>query len=47
LIRGAGANVVVLESPDGLIMVDGGAPELGDALLEIVRGRSANRRVDT
>ena len=36
LITGAGANVVVLETPDGLALVDSGAPEQAEALLDFI-----------
>lgn len=36
LIAGAGANVVVLETADGLALVDSGSLEMADALLDLV-----------
>ena len=36
LISGAGSNVVVLETPAGLALVDSGAPEAADALLGFI-----------
>lgn len=36
LITGAGANVVVLQTDDGLALVDSGAPEQADALLGFI-----------
>jgi glyoxylase-like metal-dependent hydrolase (beta-lactamase superfamily II) len=39
LITGAGSNVVVLETPDGLALVDSGAPESAEALLEFIEGQ--------
>jgi cyclase len=36
VIAGAGTNVVVLETPDGLALVDSGAPDRADALLEFI-----------
>jgi glyoxylase-like metal-dependent hydrolase (beta-lactamase superfamily II) len=36
LLSGDGGNVVVLNSPDGLFMVDGGVPELTGALTAVV-----------
>jgi cyclase len=36
LITGAGANVVVLETPDGLALVDSGSPAQADALLGFI-----------
>jgi cyclase len=38
-IRGAGANVVVLVAPDGLLVIDGGAAERSDALLDYLAQR--------
>ena len=37
LVTGAGTNVLALTSADGLILVDSGAPNLGDALLASLR----------
>ena len=34
MVRGAGANVVVMPDDDGLLMVDGGAPERSAALID-------------
>jgi len=36
LITGAGSNVVVLETPEGLALVDSGAPESAEALLNFI-----------
>jgi glyoxylase-like metal-dependent hydrolase (beta-lactamase superfamily II) len=36
LISGAGANVVVLETDDGLALVDSGSPDQADALLDFI-----------
>ena len=36
LITGAGSNIVVLETPEGLALVDSGAPEHAGALLEFI-----------
>lgn len=36
LITGAGTNVVVLETPEGLALVDSGAPEQAEALLAFI-----------
>jgi len=35
-ISGAGANVIVLETPDGLALVDSGTPEQAEGLLEFI-----------
>jgi cyclase len=39
LFTGAGANVVALSSPDGVVLVDGGTSEHSSALLQAVNGR--------
>jgi cyclase len=39
LISGAGSNVLVLNTPDGVLMVDGGASERSADLLKLVGGR--------
>jgi cyclase len=36
VINGAGTNVVVLETPEGLALVDSGAPDRADALLDFI-----------
>ena len=36
LIQGVGSNVVVLETAEGLALVDSGAPEYAEALLEFI-----------
>lgn len=36
VVAGAGTNVVVLETPDGLAVVDSGAPGRSDALLDFI-----------
>jgi cyclase len=45
LIRGAGGNVVVLDSPDGVLMVDGGSPDRAADVLELVKRRTGKPRV--
>lgn len=47
LIRGAGANVLVMQTPEGIVMVDGGAPEFSAALLEVAFDLSELKRVET
>jgi glyoxylase-like metal-dependent hydrolase (beta-lactamase superfamily II) len=46
LIAGAGANVVVASSPEGLLLVDGGSAERSRDLLALVAERAGGRRVD-
>jgi cyclase len=43
LVTGAGANVLALASPDGLVMVDSGASEFTDRLMGSVRQISGGR----
>jgi cyclase len=43
LVTGVGANVLALTSGDGLVMVDSGAPDFTDRLLESVRQMSGGR----
>lgn len=45
LITGAGANVLALSSPDGVLLVNGGLPERSVDLLQLVAGQTAAKRV--
>lgn len=45
LITGAGANVLAVLGPDGVLMVDGGAPERSADLLKLVAGLSGGKPV--
>jgi cyclase len=45
LITGAGANVLAVLGPDGVLMVDGGSPEHSDELLKLVAERSGGKPV--
>jgi glyoxylase-like metal-dependent hydrolase (beta-lactamase superfamily II) len=45
LVSGAGSNVLVLKTPDGVLMVDGGVAERSPDLLKIVAGFSDGARV--
>ena len=47
VITGAGGNVVVLDSPDGLLMVHGGRHEQSPELLQVVARECGGRRVVT
>src|SRR5690606_32070855 len=47
LISGAGGNVVVFNSPEGVLLVDGGAPEHSAALLSLVQERTGAARIHT
>jgi|SRR5579862_687670 len=44
-ITGAGANVLVVMGPDGLLMVNGGLPERSAELLKVVSGLSQENHV--
>lgn len=46
LIRGGGGNVTVFDSPEGVLLVDGGAPERSDDVLRLVREHTGRARVD-
>jgi cyclase len=46
LISGAGANVVVFAKTDGLLLVDGGAPQHSSALQRVLTERWPGRRVE-
>ncbi len=45
LITGAGANVLAVLGPDGVLMVDGGAPEHSEELLKLVADKSGGKPV--
>jgi glyoxylase-like metal-dependent hydrolase (beta-lactamase superfamily II) len=47
LISGAGGNVLVVASGDGLVLVNGGAAERSTELLKIVAASSGGRRLTT
>src|SRR5690606_16344906 len=40
LIAGGGGNVVVFDSPEGVLMVDGGSPERSADVLRVVKERT-------
>ena len=46
-ITGAGANVIVVIGPDGLLMIDGGLPDRSAELLKVVAAQSDGRPVRT
>jgi glyoxylase-like metal-dependent hydrolase (beta-lactamase superfamily II) len=46
LVEGAGANVVVLATADGLLLVDGGAAQHSAALMRVLAERWPGRRVE-
>jgi cyclase len=47
LISGGGGNVTLFDSPDGVLLVDGGAPEFSAQVLKTVRKLSGSNRVHT
>jgi len=47
LISGGGGNVTVFNSPEGVLLVDGGAPEHSKAVLEQVRKLTGSSKVHT
>jgi cyclase len=47
LISGGGGNVTLFDSPDGVLLVDGGSPEFSSRVLKTVRKLSGTSRVHT
>jgi glyoxylase-like metal-dependent hydrolase (beta-lactamase superfamily II) len=47
LIAGAGSNVLLVSSSDGLVLVNGGSPERSNELLKAVAARAQGRRLTT
>jgi len=47
VIDGGGTNVVVFSAPDGLILVDSGAPNNGDRMLSALKAFAPNAKVTT
>lgn len=47
VVTGVGGNVVALVTNDGLVLVDGGAPEHTEALVAQLRGLASGGRVQT
>ena len=47
VITGGGGNVTVLESPQGVLLVDGGSPERSADVLKLVQARTGATRVHT
>ncbi len=46
LIRGGGGNVTVFDSPEGVLLVDGGSPERSQDVLRLVREHTGRPRID-
>lgn len=47
VISGGGGNVTVLNSSEGVLLVDGGSPERSEEILKLVRQRTGSLRVHT
>ncbi len=47
LISGGGGNVTVFNSPDGVLMVDGGSPEHSASVLRLVKQRTGSSKIHT
>jgi cyclase len=47
LIDGGGSNVTAFTSAEGFVLVDGGAPDSGDAVMVALKGLSPNGKVQT
>jgi len=47
ILDGGGTNVVAFSAPDGLILVDSGAPNNGDKLLAALKAFAPNAKVNT
>src|SRR5262249_31400581 len=47
LVTGAGGNIVVLNSPEGLLLVNGGLPERTGDLLKFLDDQFKGKRIST
>jgi cyclase len=47
LISGAGGNITLFDSPEGVVLVDGGSPKFSARVLKTVRKLSGSNRVHT
>ncbi len=47
VVTGGGGNVTVLESPAGVLLVDGGSPERSAQVLQLVKARTGATRIHT
>ena len=47
MVTGGGGNVTVFESPEGVLLVDGGSPERSAAVLKLVKSRTGASRIHT
>ena len=47
VVTGGGGNVTVFESPEGVLLVDGGSPERSAEVLKLVKARTGATRIHT
>ena len=47
VVTGGGGNVTVFESPEGVLLVDGGSPERSAEVLKLVKARTGAIRIHT
>jgi cyclase len=47
VVTGGGGNVTVLQSPEGVLLVDGGSPERSADVLKLVKARTGANRIHT
>jgi glyoxylase-like metal-dependent hydrolase (beta-lactamase superfamily II) len=47
VISGGGGNVTVFNSPEGVLLVDGGSPEHSRQILELIEHQTGSRRIHT
>src|SRR5262249_11548517 len=47
LITGGGGNVTVFNSPEGVLLVDGGSPERSDDVLKLVKKHTGASKIHT
>ncbi|HEV2701145.1 MAG TPA: MBL fold metallo-hydrolase, partial [Steroidobacteraceae bacterium] len=47
VVTGGGGNVTVFESPEGVLLVDGGSPERSADVLKLVQARTGAKRIHT
>ena len=47
MVTGGGGNVTVFESPEGVLLVDGGSPERSAEVLKLVKARTGASRIHT
>jgi cyclase len=47
VVTGGGGNVTVFESPEGVLLIDGGSPERSADILKLVKARTGATRIHT